>query len=219
MRKSISLLLLLGSWSLAWFSCNKGPLKVETAIVYRSLNQEFVLIRDVQTLMASDDEISNRIDSILKGQINVEFISTGHKNFDLDGDEQADIAFEIIDLNLFNPDGLPESFDTLAARVIPKTLEILDNTTFGYPDALEEERPIDQEGHWTNRTSVLGTFLNAGQFQGQGEKYLGIRLLKEDRFQYGWIKIYCSQSNDTLRILEYAYNEILDSPIKAGQKE
>jgi hypothetical protein len=219
MRKSIPLLLLLGSCSLVWFSCNKGPLKVEASIVYRSLNREFVLIRDVQTLMESDDEISNRIDSILKGQINVEFISTGHKNFDLDGDEQADIAFEIVDLNLFNPNGLPESFDTLAARVIPKTLEILDNTTFGYPDALEEEVSIDQEGYWSDNSSVLGTFANAGQFQGQGEKYLGIRLLKEDRFQYGWIKIYCSQSNDTLRILEYAYNEILDSPIKAGQKE
>ncbi len=219
MKYFILIALISFSFSLAWFSCNKGPLKVEASIVYRSLNKQFVLITDVKTLMESDDEISNRIDSILKGQINVEFISTGHKNFDLDGDEQADIAFEIVDLNLFNPDGLPESFDTLAARVIPKTLEILDNTTYGYPDALEEEAFIGNVGYWSDRSSVLGTFLNAGQFQGQGEKYLGIRLLKEDRYQYGWIKIYCSQSNDTLRIIEYAYNEILDSPIKAGQKE
>ncbi|MDZ7743917.1 MAG: hypothetical protein U5Q03_19830 [Bacteroidota bacterium] len=96
-----------------------------------------MLIRDVQTLQGSDDEISNHIDSILNGQINAEFISTGHKDFDLDADNNYDIGFEIIDLNKYNPNGLPESFDSLAARVIPKSIEILDNSTYGYPDALD----------------------------------------------------------------------------------
>ena len=40
------------------------------------------------------------------------------------------------------------------------------------------------------KTSVLGTFMNAGQFQGNGEKYLGIRFPENNNFKYGWIKIF-----------------------------
>jgi hypothetical protein len=188
-------------------------------IVYHSINKEYVLIRDVQALKVNNDEISNHVDSILTGLINTEFISTGQKDFDLDEDEITDIGFEITDLNKFNPNGLPESFDKLAARVIPVSVEIFDNSTYGYPDALDFEEQISKSGNWSNRKSVLGTFINAGQFQGRGEKYLGIRFLKGDNFKYGWIKIYCSQHNDTLRIIEYAYNDIVNSQIKAGQKE
>ena len=38
-------------------------------------------------------------------------------------------------------------------------------------------------------------------------------------FNYGWIKIYLSEHNDTLKIIEYAYNQTLGNEIKAGQKE
>lgn len=81
------------------------------------------------------------------------------------------------------------------------------------------EEPISEDGNWSNRDCVLGTLMNAGQFQGQEEKYLGIRFLKDDNFKYGWIKIYCSEHNDTLRIIEYAYTDIINSKIKAGQKK
>jgi hypothetical protein len=198
-------------------SCEKTVDK--SSIVYQSIDKEMVLIRDVQTLQGSNDEISNHIDSILTGLINVEFISTGQKDFDLDADFISDIGFDIIDLNKFNPNGLPESFDSLAARVVPISIEILDNSTYGYPNALDLDEQISENGNWSNKTSVLGTFLNAGQFQGNGEKYLGIRFLKDNYFKYGWIKIYCSQHNDTLRIIDYAYNDVLNSQIKAGQKE
>lgn len=187
-------------------------------IVYQSIDKEFVLIRDVQTLQESNDEISNHIDSILTGFINAEVISTGQKDFDLDADDIFDIGFEIIDLNKFN-NGLPESFDSLAARVLPLRIEILDNSTYGYPDALDADAQISESGNWSQSTGVLGTFMNAGQFQGQGEKYLGLRFLKDNNFKYGWIKLYCSQHNDTLRIIEFAYNDINNSQIKAGQKE
>jgi len=197
--------------------CEKSEDK--SNIVYQKINKEYVLIRDVQALRENDDEVSNYVDSILNGLINTEFVSTGQKDFDLDADMIADIGFEIIDLNKFNPNGLPESFDSLAARVIPVSVEILDNSTYGYPDAMDLDDQISEEGNWSNRRSVLGTFLNAGQFKGQGEKYLGIRFLKDDNFKYGWIKIYCSQHNDTLRIIEYAYNNLVNSQIKAGQKE
>lgn len=220
MKNLIKTSLILCAFSLGLFSCKKTDTNSEKdSIIYRSVNKEYVLIRDVQTLQGSDDEISNHIDSILNGQINSEFVSTGHKDFDLDANNDYDIGFEIIDLNVYNPNGLPESFDSLAARVIPKSVEILDNSTYGYPDALDLHEQIDKDGNWSNSIGVLGTFMNAGQFQGRGEKYLGIRFLINDNYKFGWIKIYCSQHNDTLRIIEYAYNDILDSHIKTGQKE
>jgi hypothetical protein len=200
-------------------SCNTDKDSNLYDISYHPVNKEFVLIRDVQALKESDDEISNRIDSILSGLINEEFISTGHKNFDLDADVIPDIAFEIIDLNKYNPGGLPESFDSLAARVVPLNTDILDNSTYGYPDALSMNDLISEKGNWSDRTSVLGTFLNAGQFQGIGVRYLGIRIPASEEYKYGWIKLYCSQHNDTLRIIEYAYNNISGSNIYAGQIE
>jgi hypothetical protein len=138
-------------------SCEKTGDK--SNIVYFSIDKEYVLIRNVKTLQSNNDEISNHVDSIIKGLINAEFISTGQKEFDLDADFTPDIGFEIIDLNKFNPQGLPESFDTLAARVIPISIEILDNSTYGYPDALDLGEQISKNGNWSNKTSVLGTFL------------------------------------------------------------
>ena len=200
-------------------SCSKKTENTDQNIVYQSVNKEYVVIRDVGKLLESDDEISMHIDSILSGTISSEFISTGQKQFDLNGDKVADIGFEIIDLNQFNPGGLPQSFDSLAARVIPMKVEVLDNSTYYYPDALLLNDKISENGNWTNGISVLGTFMNAGQFQGKGERYLGFRFQAEDNHKYGWIKIYCSQHNDTLRIIDYAFNNVPDSPILAGQTE
>ena len=191
----------------------------DDSIVYNSVNEEFVLIRDVQALKESNDEISDHVDSILTGLINTEFVSTGQKDFDLNADIISDIGFEIIDLNKFNPEKLPASFDSLAARINPLSVEILDNSTWGYPDALKEGDRITDKGYWSDRTSVLGTFQNAGQFQGKGERYLGMRFTDGGKYKYGWIRIYCSQHNDTLRIFDFAYNDIEDSDINAGQTE
>lgn len=209
----VSLSILLGSCTLTGNNADLYD------ISYFPVNKEYVLIRDVQSLKESDDEISSHIDSILSGLIHEEFISTGYKNFDLDADLVVDIAFEIIDLNKYNPNGLPESFDSLAARVAPLIIEVLDNSTYGYPDALELNERISGDGNWSGRTGVLGTFLEAGQFQGKGDRYLGIRFSNPEGYKYGWIKIYCSQHNDTLRIIEYAYNNIAGSDIHAGQTE
>ncbi len=207
----ISVILLL-------YGCNTGD-DQNYDISYRAVEKEYILIRDVQMLQQSDDEISNHVDSILSGFIDEEFVSTGHKGLDLYSDAAPDIAFEIIDLKPFNPNGLPESFDSLAARVLPLATQILDNSTYGYPDALEPDEVVSEDGYWSDKTSVLGTFLNAGQFQGKGDRYLGFRFLDSGKYHYGWIKVYCSQHNDTLRIIEYAYNRIPGSNLRAGQKK
>lgn len=220
MKNQLKINLSLIIMTMIMMSCEKSETDLKNdSFVYHSLNKEYVLIRDVQALQESDDVISNHVDSILSGLINKEFVSTGQKEFDLDADLISDIGFEIIDLNKFNPNGLPQSFDSLAARVVPKSVEILDNSTYGYSDALDVNENITEKGNWSGNSCVLGTFMDAGQFQGKGEKYLGIRFLRENKYKYGWIKIYCSQHNDTLRIIDYAYNDIFGSHIKAGQKE
>lgn len=217
MKNSIKISLLLFFVSSVIISCEQ---KEDNAkIVYQSVEKEVILIRDVQTLQGSSDEVSKHVDSILTGLIDADFISTGQKDFDLDDNMNFDIGFEIIDLNKYNPNGLPESFDSLAARVVPLSVEILDNSTYGYPDVLDKDELISENGNWSKNTSVLGTFMNAGQFSGQGEKYLGIRFVEDSNFKYGWIKIYCSQHNDTLKIIDFAYNDISNSQIMAGQIE
>lgn len=195
-------------------SCKKSETK--EGVVYKQLNKQFVFIRDIVQLRASNDPISQHIDSIINGFIVSEQVSTGVQKFDLSGDDALDIGFEIVNLFDYN-DSLPQNFDTLAALVIPFSVEILDNSTWGYVDALNEGEIIQTGGNWYQRTSVLGTFLDAGKFNGKGEKYLGIRIPKNGGYHYGWVKIYCSQHNDTLRIISYALNNSTESPILAGQ--
>jgi hypothetical protein len=157
-------------------------------------------------------------DSIYYKDINIELYNVSFESLDIENDKAPDLNFEIINLNDYNPNPLPEDFDTLAARVYPiLSNEILDNSTFGYPTALNLNDSISSKGFWSNKTGVLGTFQNAGQFQGQGEKYLGFRKYINEKYYYGWIKIDCSQHSDTLKILEFGYNLTSDKGIRAGQ--
>jgi hypothetical protein len=217
MRKTIGVLLIVCIVGLA--GCLKNDDKGSNGIYYSAVNKQFVVLRDVKSIAGKTDEISMHLDSILTGKINAQVISTGSKLFDLDSDKVFDLGFEIIDLNLFNINKLPLSFDSLAVRVLPDNLHILDNSTYQYADAIDANYTINSLGNWTGSTCVLGTFGEAGQFKGQGNKYLGIRLLKDKAYLYGWIKLYCSQHNDTLRIIEYAYNQKVGGEIRAGQKE
>jgi hypothetical protein len=57
--------------------------------------------------------------------------------------------------------------------------------------------------------------------------YLGIRFPasgdgsknNNTDYKYGWVKLYCSQHSDTLRIIDFAFNNNPEGEIKAGQKE
>ncbi len=168
--------------------------------------------------IANDDLNPIVKDSIYYKDINMELYNVSLESLDTDNDKAPDFNFEIINLNDYNTNPLPEGFDTLAARVHPiLSNEILDNTTFGYPTALNLDDPISSKGFWSNKPSVLGTFQNAGQFQGQGEKYLGFRKYIAEKYYYGWIKIDCSQHSDTLKIIEFGYNLTSDKGIRAGQ--
>lgn len=186
-------------------------------IKYSQINKDIILITNIGKLQASNDATSQHVDSILSGLINTDIISTGSNYIDLDFDNIYDVNFEIIDLNLFNNNNLPDTLDSLAARVLPEYIEILDNSTYGYPDALNYMQEINSNGYWSTKHSVLGTFLNAGQFQGKGEKYLAFRKNKNGNYNYGWVKLYCSQHNDTLKIIDFAINLTSNNKILAGK--
>jgi len=220
--KNIITLTLILTVLISFFGCRKDDAVDDSNnnsnIFYAAVNKEFVLISNVDSLQASNDTISEHVDSIISGLLNEQIISTGLKSFDLNSDNVVDVHFEIIDLNLFNNGNLPSYLDSMAARVGPVNIQVLDNSTYGYPDALDENTAIKETGNWSHNISVIGTFMNAGKFNGHGEKYLAIRLVNNTAFNYGWVKLYCSEHNDTLRIIEYAYNKVTGSEIKAGQK-
>ena len=95
------------------------------SIQYKFLNKEYIFITNVDELQNSNDPISNHIDSILSGDINSTVVSTGALHLDFDQNELTDFYFEIIDLNLFNINSIPSSFDSLAVRAISSSVQFL----------------------------------------------------------------------------------------------
>lgn len=190
-------------------------LNTSKSIQYNSLQTTIALPTDLKELYNTG--IDSNAKRIVQQLIDQEQISTGQTCINLDTQGTHQLCFEIIDLQKYNNNQLPVYLDSMAARVVPKQVEVLDNSTWGYPDALLYNSLIDKNDNWTNRSSaVLGTFLNAGQFQGK-TAYLGFRIPKKNNYNYGWVKIGCSAKNDTLTIIEYAYNTVSNSEIKAGE--
>ncbi|MFN3916199.1 MAG: hypothetical protein ACK4K0_00540 [Flavobacteriales bacterium] len=95
------------------------------------------------------------ISQIITGNINYTITTVGQHNVNLNNDVFNDFTFEIIEL----------SPGVYSARVLPLNgSQILDNSTFGYPDALNFNDTI--AGNFHSNTGILGTIANAGLFQG-----------------------------------------------------
>ena len=111
--------------------------------------------------------------------------------------------------------------ETYASRVHPidGTVQILDNSTYGYPDALELDSIINDEQNWIPSLNyVLGTSVgNAGLFEGSGLRYLGFRIVNGSEYQYGWVSIINNEGNTCVEIKEYAVNLTTGRSILAGQ--
>lgn len=140
------------------------------------------------------------------------------KVLDLNSDGIRDLSFEIIDLTLFNGE-MPEELTHQAARVrlLHEDIQIVDASGWGYADALSDEE-IQKKSPWSDRDNlVLGTFANAGNFAGNGNKYLGFRIKKGDEFNYGWILLNCGALSDNLFIDSYAIQLKGNKKIKAGE--
>ena len=46
-------------------------------ILYKNIDREYIFLTSIDSIMASNDPISNHIDSILSGDINSSIVSTG----------------------------------------------------------------------------------------------------------------------------------------------
>lgn len=138
--------------------------------------------------------------------INQTLIGPSSITIDIDSNSTDDFTFDILIL----------SPGVYAARVLPVGLtSILDNSTFGYADALNFGDPVT--GYFHSGIGVLGTIAGAGQFNGQGIKYLGFKINRAGLDHYGWFKLNCSENRDTLEIISVGYNTIATAPITAGQ--
>lgn len=190
-----------------------------STIVYKSINEEYNLPRVIDEFSISDDGTQISADDTSSRNAMKKLASSGKKDLDIDNDSKIDVGFEILNLVNYNSFYIPVYLDSLAISAIPSSLEILDNSTIGYADALNANEEISGNSLWNKNTCILGSFVSLGKFNGKGEKYLGIRLIKGNSYNYGWIKVYCSEYNDTLKIIDYAYNKAQNTSIKAGQKE
>lgn len=145
-----------------------------------------------------------------KGDVNFKLETVNSETFRFVCFPGASLKFEIIQLQ----------GSAIAARVFAEGMEFLDNSTFSYPDPLEKETIINSDGNWATGNAVLGTDVgHGGQFEGEGERYLGIRIAKEDEegFFYGWVRIDCPTGNNPLEIFDFGMSDTVDAEIAAGQ--
>jgi len=81
---------------------------------------------------------------------------------------------------------------------------------------LPENTKVSENGSWTNNTKLY-----LDQFTGQGEKYIGYRILSfpdgNNIYYYGWIKIELSANNESLTILNRATNLTEFNSLSTGQ--
>lgn len=144
--------------------------------------------------------------NIIEKNIDQKLIGPGVLEIELTDDTFNDIKFDILNLGA----------NGLAARVSSiNGTGFLDNSTFGYPDALTYGSPVI--GYFNYQTGVLGTFNNAGQFKGMGPRYLGIQLYHNGNNTLGWILLNCSALNDTLHIINCGYLDLPYNYLNAGQ--
>lgn len=179
---------------LLFVACNKDEKKTETVGQENTAKVYFQEINDTIT----ESDISKIIE------------------IDLNDDREVDVAFEIVNLN--NYDQSQHLNDSLAARVINLNIELMDESNYGYPNAIDNGILLTESMSWNNtEKSVLGTNPTA-HFQGKGEKYLGFRLVAGNKYYYGWVKLECSENRDVLRIISCGISEEINKSIYTGQK-
>lgn len=134
--------------------------------------------------------------------------STGTYTIDIDSNGTNDYTFEILLL----------SGSATAARVVSLgSSQVMDSSTFGYPDPLNFGDSIT--GPYSSGNGVLGTDVGgAGQFSGAGLKYLGSKTNISGKSHLGWLSLEVVATNDTIILHEVGYNTVANSGIYAGQK-
>jgi len=154
------------------------------------------------------------------GRINLDCECTiGIINTEVDINKSANINFGRTENTFLNFEIIPLSTGH-AVRVQPRSdIQIMDSSTFGYPNALTAGEEISASSDWsTGGNFVLGTSVgNAGNFEGAGIRYLGFRINDDNNYYYGWVELDNNVGNTLLTISNYGINYIAGESIVAGE--
>lgn len=132
--------------------------------------------------------------------------SSGSFTIDADGDGNDDYTFEILQL----------SGNSQAARVISLgNSQVMDNSTFGYPDTLSFGDNVSSP--YSGGNAVLGTDVGgSGLFSGAEIKYLGLNIDISGGSHLGWVSLEVAATNDTIILHDLGFNTVANEAISAG---
>lgn len=168
----------------------------------RNLNTSLLFLT---ALLVCNSSAVSQINSYAVDQVVT--LTSGPFTIDVDSDGNDDYTFEI----------LPLSASLNAARVISLgSAQVMDGSTFGYPDALNLGDAI--AGPYSSGNAILGTDVGGGGlFSGAGMKYLGLKLSVAGGDLLGWISLEVATSNDTIILHDLGYAVNAGDGITAGQ--
>lgn len=79
---------------------------------------------------------------------------------------------------------------------------------------------------WTSGSSTIvlrhtnndGSVWHEGGCKDETDELFGIRLVEGDVSYYGWLRFKFDKMEESLTLVDYAFNQVAEKPIKAGQK-
>ena len=86
-----------------------------------------------------------------------------------------------------------------------------------FPAALDLGQPIDSTGQWYIPDYDILNDGSQGNWIGEVDKYLGVRVSSGAQWLYGWIRMDVNHAGTTVIIKDYACNRTIDEVIYAGQ--
>lgn len=95
-------------------------------------------------------------------------------------------------------------------------IEVLMDAIGTYPMAVNKGFSINSSGNWREPADTLNYKGNVGHWINVKDKYLAFRIKNGSAWHYGWLRMDINTSPDTMILKDYAYNDIIDSSIIAG---
>ncbi len=169
-----------------------------------------------------ETEEQQKTDEIVYQPLNITLDGVSEETVEIPYDDRLAFTFSIMDIKAMNDNWDESNTDTLAVDVTVDKVQILDDSKYGYLNALDQDSDISESsGNWNNRMDPQGYLLSTSwgaEFKGAGDKYLGFRLKRAGGYSYGWFLVNCSEKSDQLTIKGYAYNKTVGHPILAGEE-
>ena len=149
--------------------------------------------------------------------------STTQRQFDIDNDGTYDFVINI--QHWFNASADSSSCNNYNFSIyisgIDKNREVATDGIYNianFYDSNEEIGALGESVSW-NKNSTLMLKVSGAPYSTDfiGDKYIGLKIIGEEDYNYGWLQI--TKSNLTLKVSGYALNEKVKQSIRAGQKE